>query len=259
MNDSQSSYGRPPNAIDPLPPNNSGSSGGVWVAMVAALALLVVVIGSMTNSASDPGAPAKAASISSQFDATAFADALNESRPKTNAPIVASAAPTLAPSQPVGSSEVSAEVLSRQYATMRYQANGLEAPSESAFKSIAIRICDDIRSGDEGRRYYLAHDIQGPDSKAAAVAEALNYAYATTTACHLTSAFDLGNTVRSRLLTSIPGNFKAPAPARSFTLPSSEPRPYVPSNGGSVRCNDGSYSSAGGKQGACSWHGGVNN
>jgi hypothetical protein len=259
MNDSRSNYGRPPDAIDPLPPANSGGNGGVWLAVVAALVFLVVVLGSMTNSASNSGTPAKAAATSSQFDAEAFAEALNESRPKANAPTATSAAPSLAPTQTMGSSEVSAEVLSRKYATMRYQANGLEAPSESDFKSIAVVICEDLRNGDDGRRYYLANDIPGPDSKAAAVAEALNYAYATTNACHLTSAFDLGNTVRSRLLNYIDENSSAAVPARSFTLPPSEPRPYIPSNGGSVRCNDGSYSSAGGKQGACSWHGGVDN
>lgn len=228
--------------------------------MAAALLLLFGVLGSMNNTASDSGAPAKAASTSSSFDAKAFAEALNESRPKTNAPMAASAAPSLAPIQTMGSSEVSAEVLSRKYATMRYLANGLEAPSASALKSISIRICEDLRNGDDGRRYYLAHDIPGPDSKAAAVAEAINYAYATTNTCHLTSGeFELGNTVRSRLLNYLDENSSAMVPARSFTLPPSEPRPFVPSTGGSVRCNDGSSSSAGGKQGACSWHGGVRN
>lgn len=257
MNDSQPSYGRPPEAIDPLPPADSGggSVAGAWVAIILVLVLLVFVLVPMTTGSSSYDAPSKAAATSSQFDAEAFAEALNESRPKTNAPM----APSLAPAQTMGSSEVSAEVLSRKYATMRYQANGLEAPSESDFKSIAVVICEDLQNGDDGRRYYLAHDIPGPDSKAAAVAEALNYAYATTNACHLTSAFDLGNTVRSRLLDYVDENSIATVPARSFTLPPSAPRPYIPSTGGSVRCNDGSYSSAGGKQGACSWHGGVDN
>lgn len=257
MNDSRSEYGRPPNAIDPLPPADSGGSGAVWIAFIVGLVLLVFVLVPMTTGSSS--APPKAAATSSQFDAKAFGEALNESRSIPNAPMAASAAPPLAPIQTTGSSEVNAEALSRKYATMRYQANGLEAPSESALKSISIRICDDIRSGDDGRRYYLAHDIPGPDSKAAAVAEALNYAYATTNTCHLTSAFDLGNTVRSRLLNYVDENSSATVPARSFTLPPSEPRPFIPSTGGSVRCNDGSYSNAGGKQGACSWHGGVDN
>lgn len=259
MNDSRSNYGRPPNANDPLPSADSGGSGGFWVAFVVGLVLLVFVLVPMTIGSSSYDASSKAAVTSSQFDAEAFAEALNESRPKANAPMEASAAPSLAPAQTMGSSKVSAEVLSRKYATMRYQANGLEPPSESDFKSIAVVICEDLQNGDDGRRYYVAHDIPGPDSQAAAVAEALNYAYATTNACHLTSAFDLGNTVRSRLLDYVDENSIASVPARSFTLPPSAPRPYIPSTGGSVRCKDGSYSSAGGKQGACSWHGGVDN
>lgn len=235
MNDSRSNYDQPPDEIDRLPPVNSGGDGGVWLVVVAAFVLLIVVLGSISNSASDMGTPAKAASSSSPFDAKGFADSLNKSRPKPSAPIAASAAPSWAPSQATGTNEVSAEVLRQQYVTMRYRANGLEAPSESDLKSIAITICEDIGSGETGRRYFLSQDIPGPGSDAAAVAEALNYAYATTTACNLTGAFDLGNTVRARLLDYIREN--------------SEPLPFIPSTGGSVRCNDGSYSSAGGKQG----------
>jgi hypothetical protein len=53
------------------------------------------------------------------------------------------------------------------------------------------------------------------------------------------------------------GSFWVPPPATPAGGVS-VPRPYAnPLPGLNVRCNDGTYSEAGGVQGACSWHGGV--
>lgn len=249
-------YGRRSDNPDPLPSMDDGNNGGVWLAVIAAFVLLILVLAGMANSPLVSSPPGKAAATSSTLDAKGYAEP-PKNQSEANSP--PAKAPARTTPQTVGASEVTTELLSRRYATMRYNANALEAPSEAALKEIAIRICDDIRNGDTGRRYYPSPDIPGPGSGAAISAEALNYAYATTTACHQTSTFELGNTVRSRLLNYIREGSIPPVPAKTMTLPPSEPHPYIPSKGRSVMCKDGSSSKAGGNRGACSWHGGVSN
>lgn len=211
---------------------HNGSNRGIVLFVLVPLLVGLLIL--LANSVSGTEAPVKAAATSTQSESGAFAVAPTKTTPvatKTN------------------------EELSRDYTANSYRAYGLTPPSDADLKSVALQICNDIRSGGEGRFF---HPIYGkPDSKEAGIAASLNYAYATVTECDLTSTFLDGNSARSRLRTA---TYQVPEfiiPEGDSTGPS---RPAVPSRsttGYKVRCMDGTHSNAGGKQGACSWHGGV--
>lgn len=214
--------------------SDNGGGRGSGLLITALLLMLVLLVWSGLSSTLNTDAPSKAAATSPQSNAKVFAAAPTKTTPpatKTN------------------------EELSRDYTINSYRAYGLTPPSELDLKSIAVQICSDIRAGGEGSYFHTTYGK--PGSKSAGTAASLNYAYATVTECNLTSTFWEGNSARSRLKTA---TYQAPKfiiPEGDSTAPSRPEAPSRSTAGYRVRCIDGTHSNAGGKQGACSWHGGV--
>ena len=123
------------------------------------------------------------------------------------------------------------------------KAEGISEPTRDDLDAIAGEICSDIRAGGEGKRYHP--ELVPSNEILIEFATALNYAYATSTECALSSDYTVGNNLRKAMIDLALNGDKLPAPDN----------PYY---GGTVMCNDGTISNAGGSQGACSWHGGVN-
>lgn len=122
-------------------------------------------------------------------------------------------------------------------------AEGLSEPTREDLNEIAGEICSDIRAGGQGNLY--DSEFVPSDEVLIELATALNYAYATSTECALSSNFTVGNNLRTAMLDLALNDDKLPAPENS-------------NFDSTVLCNDGTISDAGGSQGACSWHGGVN-
>lgn len=133
------------------------------------------------------------------------------------------------------------EELTRSYVTEMYGIKGLSKPSEADLKSISGDICSDIRNGGDGQYFHTTYGPSGSNS--ASIAAGLNYAYATISVCDLTSSFEEGNSARELMMDVLVAHIGA----ESSTSATS----------GAVDCADGTTSDAGGSQGACSWHGGI--
>lgn len=135
------------------------------------------------------------------------------------------------------------KALISSYVIEMYGIKGLVKPTIENLNSISETICTDIRSGGDGQYF---HDMYGPaGTNSSNVASSLNYAFATTTACDLTSSYEEGNDARDRMLKVLIAHVGADSSTGSDTT------------SGDVECQDGTRSDAGGLQGACSWHGGI--
>jgi len=153
----------------------------------------------------------------------------------------------------------------QRYVTKAYSTtSGLQRIPSSDLLHLAEEICSDLQSGGEGRLYLPEH-VSTPDAETIDLAIALNYAYATNIECTLRNEDPADNFFRELFsILAIQGEDAAAewASQELSTAENSSETPrdlalYQHLSSISVICRDGSSSYAGGKQGACSWHGGV--
>lgn len=142
--------------------------------------------------------------------------------------------------------------------------SGLEDMQPDALDYLADEICAGLQSGGDGR-LYLPEFVSTDDETTVDLAIALNYAYATNVECALTNGNSADNFFRQYVsILAVQGEDAA----IEWGMRELNSQPYADGSrhgqdlyqyfgGTSVRCRDGSTSNAGGKQGACSWHGGV--
>lgn len=159
-----------------------------------------------------------------------------------------------------------------------YDDAGIASPTVAELDDVSVQICLDISTGGDGRFY---HPSLVDNSEDQLLAQAFNYAFATATTCQLKSNFELGNFMKIELSEALNGtsfDFRAVLENRlkdledplltmnsDGTYDIDYSQLYLPgyqgeysSRGGyPVACSDGSMSHSGGKQGACSWHGGL--
>ena len=174
------------------------------------------------------------------------------------------------PESQVSDDELSAEILDQLFyeeIQPHYRAAGLTLDF-SEWESLSEAICLDMRAGGDG--YFTTGDMQGiPQTTQANLAEDAWTLMALACDASL-SEYDLERVIElqlqiypeySRRLAAV-GIFP---PAGGESSQGDEPHewgytydvPSISQFGNRVRCSDGSYSGAGGKQGACSWHGGI--
>lgn len=137
---------------------------------------------------------------------------------------------------------------------------GLGTTTRSDLDSIAVEICASLESGGVGHQYY-PDQVDETDDVNLQLATALNYAYATNTECSFTNDDPADNFFREMFF-------------KLATIGDTDTANWIMSELGSstseygnnhvrnlyqqtVPCEDDSLSTAGGRQGACSWHGGV--
>lgn len=153
----------------------------------------------------------------------------------------------------------------QRYVTNLYSAaSGLRSIPAGDLSYLAEEICSDLKAGGQGK-LYLAEHVAASDATTIDLAVALNYAYATNVECALTNDDPADNFFRHFLSVLAVQGEDAAAEWAWLELNSQEHSSetqrdlelYQYLGGTSVMCRDGSSSNAGGKQGACSWHGGV--
>lgn len=162
---------------------------------------------------------------------------------------------------------------------LAYQDAGLVAPTRAELDDVSIQICENIDDGGDG---LFHHPSLVDDSADELFAQALNYAFATATTCLPKGNFVLGQSMNNALNDALEGSpfdylgvLEDSEKELEDSLISMNPNGtydidysqlYLPGYGGNggtsggypVTCSDGSISNSGGKQGACSWHNGLN-
>lgn len=146
------------------------------------------------------------------------------------------------------------------YAINAYEiSDGLGTTTRSDLDSIAVEICASLKSGGSGHQYY-PDQVDETDDFNLQLATALNYAYATNTECSFTNDDPADNFFREMFFKLATVGEKDTA---AWIMSELDSNTSEYSNNvrnlyqQTVPCEDGSLSNAGGRQGACSWHGGV--
>lgn len=183
--------------------------------------------------------------------------------------------PSVSPRMKIAYSEV----------TSAYEDAGMIAPTRAELDDVSIQICENIETGGDGMYHHVSLVRDATDEL---FAQALNYAFATATNCLPKGNFALGQSMSSALSKALDGSsfdYIGVLEDREKELENKEKeledplistnpngtyeidysQLYLPNYGGNsspsggypVICSDGSMSSSGGKQGACSWHGGL--
>lgn len=158
------------------------------------------------------------------------------------------------------------EKIKRYVANAYSSTDGLNPISDADIVYLGREICSDLESNGDGK-FYLPESVSSGDEVTIDLAIALNYAYATNVECSHTNNDEADNFFRRMFFKLAVDGKDATAdwikselgsqPVTSDEWRSSEL--YLRDGGSAVLCNDGSISTAEGKQGACSWHGGVSN